>query len=469
MAQCFGQSGCWKTIVSQLNELKISIYSPEQFYPVYQSLEHSLVMETESIEKDFQNKYLFFKTALEQTRHSAQRSIVEKSFEVSQQLSQIHQNIKNAEVMIEDTAQKFDQELSQHLQTLTIQVNRLSIDIKFIEAQIDALNNEFKQHIAALALQNRPVWYHIFARLKHYFYFKKQYFKLNKMHQNTLKSYRLQCLDLIDKKLDVLKRKQTLETQYAKHLENALAPFRREIEHNKLKKQKLNTELENLQQVHLEAFKKLQQEMLILEENKLSTIKEKTKETTHKIARLKDIRESPEYKGAIAELEMIDFLKKLPNNYFVFNDVILQSYNHYYHNGKLLKSSQIDHLVVSPVGIFIIEVKFWNKKFIETNNYFSPYEQVERASKLCWFLLKDDFEQVKTRCIIAYKDSIPHKDSSFVKVLKLPYVNQYITGDYFQTIFTDAQLHKLVNYFKNKVNHYGTETESHFKTKGRFY
>lgn len=456
MAQCFGQSGCWKTIVSQLKELKLSIHSPEQFYQVYQLLEHNLSMEIENIEKSFQSKYLFFKEALKQTRHSAQCSIVEKSFEVSQQLSQLHQNIKNAEMMIEEITQKFDQELSLHLQTLTTQVNRLNIDIKLIENQIDALNTEFKQHITTLALQNKPAWYRIFARIKYYFSLKKQYFKLNKTHQNTLKLYHLQSIDLTDKKNDILKRKQTLETQYTKHLENARAPFRRDIEHNKLKKHKLNAELEHLQQVHLEAFKKLQREMLILEENKQLTIEEKTKETTHKIAQLKDIRESPTYKGAIAELEMIDFLKKLPNNYFVFNDVLLHSYNHYFHNGKLLKSSQIDHLVVSPAGVFIIEVKFWNKKFIETNDYFSPYEQVERASKLCWLLLKDDFEQVKTRSIIAYKDSIPHNESSYVKTLKIPYVNQYITDGYFQSIFTDAQLYALVNYFKNKVNHYGT-------------
>ena len=52
-------------------------------------------------------------------------------------------------------------------------------------------------------------------------------------------------------------------------------------------------------------------------------------------------------------------LKKLPNNYYIFNDIIIEN-----RDGK----SQIDHVVIGTNGIFVIETKNHNGKIVGDEN-----------------------------------------------------------------------------------------------------
>ena len=62
--------------------------------------------------------------------------------------------------------------------------------------------------------------------------------------------------------------------------------------------------------------------------------------------------QSPEYKGAVGESIVANYLDKLPENeYKVFNNIYLKCGNN---------SIQIDHLVISLYGIFVIETKNYN-------------------------------------------------------------------------------------------------------------
>ena len=56
----------------------------------------------------------------------------------------------------------------------------------------------------------------------------------------------------------------------------------------------------------------------------------------------------PLYKGKKGEIEIAERLNNLKRKYIVINDVMLESNN---------RTSQIDHIVVSPYGIFVIETK----------------------------------------------------------------------------------------------------------------
>ncbi|MGF2618169.1 NERD domain-containing protein [Rossellomorea vietnamensis] len=61
----------------------------------------------------------------------------------------------------------------------------------------------------------------------------------------------------------------------------------------------------------------------------------------------------PQVKGRIGEGWVKFFLSKLdPERYFLLHDILLPG-----HNGK---TTQIDHIVVSPYGIFVIETKNYN-------------------------------------------------------------------------------------------------------------
>ena len=59
----------------------------------------------------------------------------------------------------------------------------------------------------------------------------------------------------------------------------------------------------------------------------------------------------PKIKGKIGEIYVTIFLKRLPENkYRVINDLLLAKNGH---------STQIDHVIVSIYGIFVVETKFY--------------------------------------------------------------------------------------------------------------
>lgn len=63
---------------------------------------------------------------------------------------------------------------------------------------------------------------------------------------------------------------------------------------------------------------------------------------------IKLLHNSPKAKGRQGERKVAKYLKKLPDNYIVLNNILLQNNIH---------STQIDHIVFSPYGIFVIETK----------------------------------------------------------------------------------------------------------------
>lgn len=56
----------------------------------------------------------------------------------------------------------------------------------------------------------------------------------------------------------------------------------------------------------------------------------------------------PMWKGQYSEKLVNDKISKLSDEYVIFNDLLFES------NGR---STQIDHVVVSPYGVFVIETK----------------------------------------------------------------------------------------------------------------
>ncbi|MBL8097989.1 MAG: NERD domain-containing protein [Anaerolineales bacterium] len=150
------------------------------------------------------------------------------------------------------------------------------------------------------------------------------------------------------------------------------------------------------------------------------------KDSRNKVFILQSVLASPNFAGAIAEMELIEKLKTLPDNYYLINDVKISLVESIRFDGEWLTSAQIDHLVISPYGIFVIEVKNWSKKFTLDGNYFDPYQQVKRARYLCYRVIGEKYN-LQARSIIAYKGSIPKKPpESQSKVLQIEKVKDYI-------------------------------------------
>lgn len=176
------------------------------------------------------------------------------------------------------------------------------------------------------------------------------------------------------------------------------------------------------------------------------TVENQCRPISYKVELLDKVLKSPDFAGGIAELEAIESLRTLPDNYYVISDVNLEAGEAIYFDGEWLKSAQIDHVVVAPSGIFVIEVKNWSKKFIQEGDFFDPYQQVKRSTYLCYKLIGEKYN-LKTRSIIAYKGSIPEKPhDSYAKVLRIDGVKGYILW-FKDSIASDQVIEMIANWF----------------------
>jgi len=137
------------------------------------------------------------------------------------------------------------------------------------------------------------------------------------------------------------------------------------------------------------------------------------------IARVRSLLNSTELAGAEAELAVIDRLRMLPSSTVVFNDVQLQATRYIHFDGTALMSAQIDHVVLTPAGVFVIETKRWSHRFVESGDFYSPFDQVSRASYLCYDLLRESFGNTRVRSIIVCVGSLPEAPrDSYIKVVR---------------------------------------------------
>jgi len=168
---------------------------------------------------------------------------------------------------------------------------------------------------------------------------------------------------------------------------------------------------------------------------------------------LERLSDSPELGGALAELAVMEALKRLPPDHAVINDVRLVASRFIRYDGKPLQSAQIDHLVLSPAGVFVIETKCWTRAFADSGMYHNPFDQVRRSSYLCHAVLKENFGNIRVRSIIACAGHLPAAgpDQGHVKVLRALEINGYITWFKKEELSKDRQA-RLQQYFENRSN-----------------
>jgi hypothetical protein len=113
--------------------------------------------------------------------------------------------------------------------------------------------------------------------------------------------------------------------------------------------------------------------------------------------------------GAIGEEKVINTLRKLPDSYYVLNEiqiklsrsVLWKKYIEY------IKSAQIDHIVIGPTGIFLIETKNWDEMNISSVHR-SPHKQTDRAGTLFWIAQKNRFDTpYKSYNLVVTLNSLP--------------------------------------------------------------
>jgi len=175
------------------------------------------------------------------------------------------------------------------------------------------------------------------------------------------------------------------------------------------------------------------------------------------ISQVENVLNSTVFTGSRAELAVIEILSQLPPAYYVLNDVRLRAKHRLEFNHKVVQSAQIDHLVVAPTGVFVVEVKNWSQHFANSGKFFDPYEQVGRANYLCHCLLKEDLGiKMTVRSILAYQGHIPlqPKDSKYIKVLPIEKITGYVRWFERQTpVLSAAQVENIVKEFHPQTSH----------------
>jgi hypothetical protein len=108
--------------------------------------------------------------------------------------------------------------------------------------------------------------------------------------------------------------------------------------------------------------------------------------------------------GAIGEETVINALSRLPDDYHLFNDVNLRFHPpiHWRKMNDYIKTSQIDHIVIGPTGVFLLETKNWIFSDITAKSDKLVY-QVRRSSLALWYYLRKSYARndiPKTRSVV---------------------------------------------------------------------
>lgn len=166
--------------------------------------------------------------------------------------------------------------------------------------------------------------------------------------------------------------------------------------------------------------------------------------------------------GAIGENLVAKELKKLSDNYYLINDFSV-AFNPPIYSKKdnhRIFSIQIDHLLISQSGVFLLEAKNWSKQSINDFDLRSPVEQILRSSFALFVLLNSESnihlahhhwgsKKIPIRNIIIMTNEKPKAEFRHVKVLTLTELNGYIK--YFDEIFSETEVKNIFNYLNNEI------------------
>lgn len=164
--------------------------------------------------------------------------------------------------------------------------------------------------------------------------------------------------------------------------------------------------------------------------------------------------------GALGEQKVVKTLENLSDEYLLINDFAVSFSPAIYNRQEndYIKSVQIDHVLVAPSGIFLIETKNWSEKSLENLSLRSPVQQIKRTSFVLFKLLNSEMsnyhlrldrhhwgdKKISIRNLIVMTNSKPGEEFQFVKILTVNELLGYI--NYFQPIFSINETQKIADF-----------------------
>ena len=154
--------------------------------------------------------------------------------------------------------------------------------------------------------------------------------------------------------------------------------------------------------------------------------------------------------GAVGETAAIRELRKLPEKYYILNEAKLSFYRaiRWKKYGEYVKSCKIDHVVVGPPGIFLIETKYWSSQTL-ANAKFTPHKQIERAGYIFFIHMMKKFKRkFPTYQIVATYRKLPEHPYKYVDQMTIRDVVNYILQK--RNALDAAEIQKIVEWLKKK-------------------
>ena len=165
--------------------------------------------------------------------------------------------------------------------------------------------------------------------------------------------------------------------------------------------------------------------------------------------------------GAIGEQKVIEICSQLSDDFILINDFKYRFARSifYRHANEYISSVQIDHLLITPAGIFVIETKNWSQQTLESSKHFSPALQVKRAGFALYTIIgllrptsisfsnKYDWGDFKIpiRNIVLLTNNKPAASFDFVKMLHQNELIGHVKS--FNPIITREQSLSIANFF----------------------
>jgi hypothetical protein len=173
--------------------------------------------------------------------------------------------------------------------------------------------------------------------------------------------------------------------------------------------------------------------------------------------------------GALGEQKVVKVLETLSDDYFLINDFSVSFSPAIYNpqENDYIKSIQIDHILVAPSGIFLIETKNWSEKSLENLSLRSPVQQIKRSSFALFRLLNNENsndhlslerhhwgdKKISIRNLIVLTHTKPKEEFQYVKVLTLNEILGYI--NYFKPMYSINETQRITDFIL-QINKQGT-------------
>jgi len=170
--------------------------------------------------------------------------------------------------------------------------------------------------------------------------------------------------------------------------------------------------------------------------------------------------------GALGEQKVVKAIENLSDDYFLINDIDVSFSPAIYNRNEndYIKSVQIDHILVGPSGIFLIETKNWSEKSLENYSLRSPIEQVKRTSFALFYLLNNEKsnyhlsldghhwgdKKIPIKNLIVMTNTKPKEEFQYVKILTDKELLSYV--NYFKPIFSYTETKRIADMILRIMN-----------------